>query len=41
VSDRRRVARHHPGWPLRHDVPAILRQFHGADVERWRPAAAG
>lgn len=41
VSDNGRFARHYPGWRLRHDVPAILRQIHEANVERWQLAAAG
>ena len=40
VSDNARFARHYPAWQLQYDVPAILRQIHEANVERWQPVAA-
>jgi CDP-paratose 2-epimerase len=36
VSDNARFQSHYPAWRVRHDVPAILREIHDANVERWR-----
>lgn len=34
ISDNGRFAGQYPGWRLEHDVPAILREIHGAILER-------
>ena len=35
IGDNARFAGHFPGWKQEYDVPAILREIHGAMVERW------
>jgi CDP-paratose 2-epimerase len=44
ISDLTRFRSHYPEWTLRYDVPAILREIHEANRERWAeapvPAAA-
>lgn len=35
ISDLRPFQADHPGWELVYDVPAILREIHAANVERW------
>jgi CDP-paratose 2-epimerase len=36
VSDVGKFAAHYPGWKLTRDVPAICREIHEANAERWR-----
>jgi CDP-paratose 2-epimerase len=36
VSDLRRFQSHYPGWRIRHDVPAILKEIIGENRERWQ-----
>lgn len=40
VSDNGRFASHYPDWRLRYDVPAILREIHALNAERWANDAA-
>ncbi len=35
VSDLEAFEADHPGWRLTYDVPAVLREIHDANVERW------
>jgi len=35
VGDNTKFASDYPGWSLTYDVPAILREMHGANSERW------
>lgn len=35
ISDVGKFARHYPGWQLTYNVPAILREIHEANAERW------
>jgi CDP-paratose 2-epimerase len=35
ISDVSRFQRHYPGWQLTYDVPAILKEIHAANAERW------
>lgn len=35
VSDIRKFSGHYPGWHLRYDVPALLRDMHEHARERW------
>ena len=39
VSDLARFAGHYPGWSIRYDVPAILREIHQSMDERRRKVA--
>jgi CDP-paratose 2-epimerase len=36
ISDLRRFQSHYPSYRLQYDVPAILREIHDQNVERWR-----
>lgn len=38
ISSLKRFREHYPGWELRYDVPAILREIYELNRERWRPA---
>ena len=40
VSDVSKFQSHYPGWKLTYDVPAICRQIHDNNVERWLEAVA-
>lgn len=35
ISDVRKFQGHYPSWSQRYDVPAILREIHEANVDRW------
>jgi CDP-paratose 2-epimerase len=35
ISDLGAFERDHPDWSLTYDVPAVLREIHDANVERW------
>jgi CDP-paratose 2-epimerase len=35
ISDLAAFEDDYPGWSLRYDVPAVLREIHDANVERW------
>jgi CDP-paratose 2-epimerase len=35
ISDLAAFEADHPGWSLTYDVPAVLREIHDANVERW------
>lgn len=35
VSDLSKFRSHHPDWDLTYDVPAILREIHDHNLERW------
>lgn len=37
IGSNARFAEHYPEWSMTHDVPAILRGIHEANVERWTP----
>jgi len=39
ISDLRRFQDHYPGWQLRYDVPAILKEIHESNQERWAQAS--
>jgi CDP-paratose 2-epimerase len=39
IGDNRRFAGHYPAWVQQHNVPSILREIHGAMLERWSGAA--
>ncbi|CAN5481764.1 NAD-dependent epimerase/dehydratase family protein [soil metagenome] len=38
ISDNGEFERDHPGWRVRHDVPAILHEIHEHNAERWAPS---
>jgi len=38
ISDLAAFEADHPGWSLTYDVPAMLREIHDANVERWSMA---
>ena len=38
ISDLAPFQADYPEWSLRHDVPAILRQIHDNNVDRWATA---
>ncbi len=38
ISSNGKFSSHYPGWRQHYDVPAILREIHEANVERWRGA---
>ncbi len=40
IGSNARFAEHYPDWKLTYDVPAILREIHEANVDRWRPSAS-
>lgn len=40
ISDNSKFARQYPEWQLTFDVPAILRDIHEKNVERWQREAA-
>jgi CDP-paratose 2-epimerase len=40
VSSMAKFASHYPGWQLTYDVPAILREIHDANVDKWIPDAS-
>jgi CDP-paratose 2-epimerase len=40
VSDLAAFEADYPGWSQRYDVPAVLREIHDANVERWSAARA-
>jgi CDP-paratose 2-epimerase len=40
ISDNGKFASHYPGWRLRYDPPAILREIYEANVERWQKGLA-
>ena len=40
ISDNGRFQDHYPEWSLRYDVPAILREIHEMNAERWLDAPA-
>jgi CDP-paratose 2-epimerase len=35
ISDLTRFRSHYPAWQLTYDVPRILREIHGLNLERW------
>ena len=35
ISDISRFSAHYPSWRLQYDVPAILREIHEQNIERW------
>jgi nucleoside-diphosphate-sugar epimerase len=35
IGDNDRFAQHYPGWELKFDVPAILREMYELNTERW------
>jgi len=37
VSSTAHFQSHYPQWTVTYDVPAILREIHEANVDRWRP----
>ena len=37
IGDNGRFEANYPAWQLKYDVPAILREIHDANVDRWRP----
>jgi len=37
ISDLAPFEAHYPGWKMRYDVEAILREIHEQNVERWQP----
>jgi len=39
VSDTSRFSADYPDWRLQYDVPAVLREIHTANVERWGKAS--
>lgn len=39
ISDISEFRRDYPDWELRYDVPAILREIHDANAERWTAGA--
>ena len=39
ISDLDQFRADYPDWTLEYDVPAILREIHDANVERWVTAA--
>jgi len=40
VSDVSKFSRDYPGWNIQHDVPAILREIHSKNAERWLQAVS-
>jgi CDP-paratose 2-epimerase len=41
ISDNSRFSTDYPDWRLEYDVPAILREIHASNVERWCNGASG
>jgi CDP-paratose 2-epimerase len=39
ISDLQPFQADYPGWSLRYDIEAILREIHDQNVERWQPAS--
>jgi CDP-paratose 2-epimerase len=39
IGDNGHFASHYPDWSLTYDIPAILREIHEANTERWKPGA--
>lgn len=37
IGDNGKFEEHYPEWKLTYDVPAILKEIHAANVERWQP----
>lgn len=37
IGSNARFQEHYPDWELTYDVPAIMREIHDANVDRWRP----
>jgi CDP-paratose 2-epimerase len=37
IGSNERFAGHYPSWKLAYDVPAILREIHSANLDRWKP----
>jgi CDP-paratose 2-epimerase len=37
IGDNSRFEEHYPGWKLTYDVPAILKEIHAANADRWLP----
>ena len=35
ISDLGEFQRDYPSWSVKYDVPAVLREIHDANVERW------
>lgn len=35
ISDTARFSAHYPNWKMQYDVPAILREIHDENVDRW------
>jgi CDP-paratose 2-epimerase len=40
VSDLAAFEADYPRWSLTHDVPAVLREIHDANAERWAAVAS-
>ena len=40
ISSVARFADHYPDWKMTYDVPAILREIHDANVDKWVPGTA-
>jgi CDP-paratose 2-epimerase len=40
VSSMAKFSSHYPDWTLTYDVPAILREMHAANIDKWTPDAA-
>lgn len=40
ISDVGKFSEHYPGWELKHDIRAILREMYEANAERWLEAVA-
>ncbi len=38
IGSNERFIEHYPEWSLTYDVPAIMREIHEANVDRWTPA---
>ncbi|HUR76648.1 MAG TPA: NAD-dependent epimerase/dehydratase family protein [Acidimicrobiales bacterium] len=37
IGSNELFAEHYPSWSLTYDIPALLREIHDANVERWTP----
>jgi CDP-paratose 2-epimerase len=39
ISSMAKFRQHYPSWSMTYDVPAILREIHDANVDKWVPGA--
>lgn len=40
ISSMAKFEEHYPAWSMTYDVPAILREIHDANADKWLPGAA-